>query len=133
MKSSTRLTSAPAGDRLAARGRRNSHLLQGADGFFSTGRKLVQCLRINFSDGLDTHGRYIYFRQLNRGTFIQTAMNHCVSNSESDAKTHRTPKALRAKLQRRLFGFAEAFGVRTRPRVALVIKYGKYLGDHVSK
>jgi len=39
---------------------------------------------------------------------------------ESDAKTHRTPKALRAKsIGKRLLFFAEAFGVRTRPRVAL--------------
>jgi hypothetical protein len=39
---------------------------------------------------------------------------------ESDAETHRTPKALRAKsAEQQLFNFAEAFGVRTRPRVAL--------------
>lgn len=38
---------------------------------------------------------------------------------ESDARTHRTPKALPAKFMEGFFHFAEAFGVRTRPRVAL--------------
>ena len=38
---------------------------------------------------------------------------------KSDARTHRTPKALRAKIHaKRLAGFREALGVRTRPRVA---------------
>ncbi len=40
-------------------------------------------------------------------------------HNESDATTHRTPKALHAKYEERGFRFAEAFGVRTRPRVAL--------------
>jgi hypothetical protein len=40
--------------------------------------------------------------------------------NKSDARTHRTQKALRAKLLRGLLGFAKAFGVRTRPRVAFV-------------
>jgi urocanate hydratase len=38
---------------------------------------------------------------------------------ESDAKTHCTPKARRAKHEQNRFIFATAFGVRTRPRVAL--------------
>jgi hypothetical protein len=33
--------------------------------------------------------------------------------------THRTPKALRAKFNNYSVLFREAFGVRTRPRVAL--------------
>jgi len=37
---------------------------------------------------------------------------------ESDARTHRTPKALRAKLTHGLFCFCEALGVRTYSRVA---------------
>jgi hypothetical protein len=38
---------------------------------------------------------------------------------KSDARTHRTPKALRAKIHaKRLAGFREALGVRTRSRVA---------------
>jgi hypothetical protein len=37
---------------------------------------------------------------------------------ESDARTHRTPKALRAKLTHGLFCFCEALRVRTRPRIA---------------
>jgi hypothetical protein len=38
---------------------------------------------------------------------------------ESDARTHRTPKALRAKIHaKRLAGFREALGVRERPCVA---------------
>ncbi len=38
---------------------------------------------------------------------------------ESDAKTHRTPKALRAKFYPDAPApFREALGVRTRPRVA---------------
>ena len=39
--------------------------------------------------------------------------------SESDAKTHRTPKALRARIYRNAPAlFCEALGVRTRPPVA---------------
>ena len=38
---------------------------------------------------------------------------------KSDAGTHRTPKALRAKGPQTFFRFAQALGVRTRPRVAL--------------
>ena len=38
---------------------------------------------------------------------------------KSDARTHRTPKALRAKIHgKRLAVFREALGVRTRRRVA---------------
>ena len=48
-------------------------------------------------------------------------MGHCVRNNEGDARTHRTPKALRAKLLRGLLGFAKAFGVRTRPRVVFLL------------
>jgi hypothetical protein len=40
--------------------------------------------------------------------------------NKSHARTPRTQKALRAKLLRGLLGFAKAFGVRTRPRVAFV-------------
>jgi hypothetical protein len=37
-----------------------------------------------------------------------------MSRNESDAKTHRTPKALRAKFHRMLlFRFAKALGVRS--------------------
>jgi hypothetical protein len=39
--------------------------------------------------------------------------------NESDARTHRTPKALRAKFTESRFLFRAAFGVRTRPRVAV--------------
>jgi hypothetical protein len=38
--------------------------------------------------------------------------------SESDARTHRTPKALRAKLRTASLLFREALGVRARPRAA---------------
>jgi hypothetical protein len=38
--------------------------------------------------------------------------------NKSDAGTHRTPKALRAKFTKSRFLFRAAFGVRTRPRVA---------------
>jgi pimeloyl-ACP methyl ester carboxylesterase len=41
--------------------------------------------------------------------------------NESDASTHRTPKAPRAKCPQNLFRFAKALGVRARPRVALTI------------
>jgi len=41
-----------------------------------------------------------------------------LSRSESDARTHRTPKALRAEFGGRRLVFRGAFGVRTRPRVA---------------
>ncbi len=37
---------------------------------------------------------------------------------ESDAKTHRTPKALRAERGKAMNRFREDLGVRTRPRVA---------------
>jgi pimeloyl-ACP methyl ester carboxylesterase len=43
--------------------------------------------------------------------------------NESDARTHRTPKALRAKCPQNLFRFAKALGVRARPRVALTIVF----------
>jgi pimeloyl-ACP methyl ester carboxylesterase len=39
--------------------------------------------------------------------------------NENDAKTHRTPKALRAKYSQNLFRFAKASGRRARPHVAL--------------
>ena len=38
--------------------------------------------------------------------------------TKSDAMTHRTPTALRAKFIETLICFAKALGVRTRPRVA---------------
>ena len=41
-----------------------------------------------------------------------------LKTNESDAKTPRTPKALRAKSAGAPVLFREAFGVRTRPRVA---------------
>jgi hypothetical protein len=47
-----------------------------------------------------------------------SALRNCRSDAfenESDAGTHRTPKALRAKYVRAVLGFAEAFGVRRRP------------------
>ena len=44
--------------------------------------------------------------------------------TESDAETHRTPKALRAKLVGKSFLFRAAFGVRTRPRVAFLAAAG---------
>jgi LysM repeat protein len=43
-----------------------------------------------------------------------------MSSEKSDAKTHRTPKALRAKSTDVRASFREAFGVRTLPRVALM-------------
>jgi hypothetical protein len=46
-----------------------------------------------------------------------------LGTDKSDARTHRTLKALRAKLLRRLLGFAEAFGLRTRPRVAFIFEH----------
>ena len=39
--------------------------------------------------------------------------------NENDVKTHRTPKALRAKYSRNLFPFAKASERRARPHVAL--------------
>jgi hypothetical protein len=39
-----------------------------------------------------------------------------VQPPKSDAKTHRTPKALRAKCVERFFSFRAALGVRARPR-----------------
>jgi hypothetical protein len=43
---------------------------------------------------------------------------------ESDAGTHRTPKALRAKcIRRHIYCLATALGVRARPRVAFVFKH----------
>ena len=39
--------------------------------------------------------------------------------NESDARTHRTPKALSAKWLQSLLHLAKALGVRARPRVAL--------------
>src|SRR5215469_3531369 len=47
-------------------------------------------------------------------TFATTA----IPKRKSDARTHRTPKALRARLTIAHCGFAKLFGVRTRPRVA---------------
>ena len=44
-------------------------------------------------------------------------------DNESDARTHRTPKTLRAKCPQNLFRFAKALGVRARPRVALTIAF----------
>ena len=41
--------------------------------------------------------------------------------NESAARTHRTPKTLRAKWPRSLFCFAKALGVRARPRVGLTM------------
>ncbi len=41
--------------------------------------------------------------------------------NERDARTHRTPKALRAKWPQSLFYFAKVLGVRARPRVALTM------------
>ena len=43
--------------------------------------------------------------------------------NERDARTHRTPKALRAKWPQSLFYFAKALGVRARPRVALTMVF----------
>ena len=43
--------------------------------------------------------------------------------NESDARTNRTSKALRAKCPQNLFRFAKALGVRARPRVALTIVF----------
>jgi pimeloyl-ACP methyl ester carboxylesterase len=44
-------------------------------------------------------------------------------HNESDATTHRTPKALRAKCRQNLFGFAEALEVRARTRVAFMMVF----------
>lgn len=43
--------------------------------------------------------------------------------NERDARTHRTPKALRAKWPQSLFHLVEALGVRARPRVALTMVF----------
>jgi pimeloyl-ACP methyl ester carboxylesterase len=43
--------------------------------------------------------------------------------NEHDARTHRTPKALRAKWPQSLFYFAKALGVRARRRVALTMVF----------
>ena len=52
--------------------------------------------------------------------------------SQSGARTHRTPKALRAKLVGKSFLFRAAFGVRTRPRVAFLAAAGiiPHNGNH---
>jgi hypothetical protein len=43
-------------------------------------------------------------------------------SDQSDAKTHRTPKAPSCEMKAaRLLYFAPAFGVRTRPRVAFAL------------
>jgi len=47
-----------------------------------------------------------------------TPNTQCREN-QTDARTHRTPKALHEIRKIRLVGFAAAFEVRTRPRVAL--------------
>jgi pimeloyl-ACP methyl ester carboxylesterase len=44
-------------------------------------------------------------------------------HNERDARTHRTPKTLRAKWPQSLFYFAKALGVRARPRVALTMVF----------
>jgi hypothetical protein len=41
---------------------------------------------------------------------------------ESDAKTHRTPKALSCKIHEGRELFRVSFGVRTRPRVAFAME-----------
>jgi pimeloyl-ACP methyl ester carboxylesterase len=43
--------------------------------------------------------------------------------NESDARTHRTPKALRAKRLQSLFCFEKALGVRVRSRAALTVAF----------
>ena len=43
--------------------------------------------------------------------------------NESDARTHRTPKALRAKRPQNLFRFGKTLGVRAHPRVALTMVF----------
>jgi hypothetical protein len=49
--------------------------------------------------------------------------------NESDARTHRTPKALRAKWTQRLFHVAKALGVRARPRAALAVFFVTMIAD----
>jgi hypothetical protein len=43
-----------------------------------------------------------------------------LAKNESDARTHRTPKALRAKFMKTPSQFRKALGVRARPRVAFL-------------
>jgi len=48
---------------------------------------------------------------------------------ESDSKTHRTPKHFMRNARRRLSVFAQAFGVRARPRVAFAVGAASFRGD----